>query len=80
VRDLYNENYKTLKKEIEEDTRRWKDLPWSWIGRINVVKMTILPKSIYRFNAISIKISMPFFIGIEKSILKFSYGSIKEPK
>jgi hypothetical protein len=52
VNDLYKENYKPLKKEIEEDYRRWKDLPFSWIGRMNIVKMAILPKAIYMFNAI----------------------------
>jgi hypothetical protein len=55
MEDLYNENYKPLKKEIEEDYRRWKDLPCSWIGRIDIVKMAILPKAIYMLNAISIK-------------------------
>jgi hypothetical protein len=55
VNDLYKENYKLLKKEIDEDYRKWRDLPCSWIGRINIVKMSILPKVIYMFNDLKFK-------------------------
>jgi hypothetical protein len=77
VKDLSVKNFKSLKKEIEEDLRRWKYLPCSWIGRINIVKMVILPKAIYLFNAIPIRISMQFFIDLERAIYKLIWNKKK---
>ena len=66
-------------KEIEKDTNRWKDIPCSWIGRINIVKITILPKAIYRFNAIPIKLPMAFFTELEQKNLKICMERQKTP-
>ena len=75
---LYDKNFKSLKKEIEEDTRKWKDLPCSWVSRINVVKMAILPKAIYRLNTMPIKIPEKLFTDLKRTLLT-AYEKAKNP-
>ena len=79
MKDLYIENYKTLLKEITEDTKKWKDILCSWIGIIKMAKMLILSKEMYRVNAIPIKIPMSFFKELRQKIIRFAQNH-KSPK
>ena len=78
MKELYTENYKILMKEIKDDINRWRDIPGSWVERTNIVKMTLLPNAIYRFNVIPIKLPITLFPKLEQKIHN-SFGNTKDP-
>ena len=79
TKELYTENYKVLMKKIKYDINRWMDIPCSWVGRINTVKMNILQNAIYRFNVTPIKLAMAFFTELEQKFHN-SYGNTEDPE
>ena len=80
IEELYTENYKTLMKEINDDINRWRDILCSWVGRINIMKITMLPNTIYRFNANPVKLTRTFFTELKQKNFHNSYGNTKDPK
>ena len=80
MKDFHTENFKKLLKGIKNDTNRWQDIPCSWIGRINVVKITVSPKATYRFNAIPLKVPMAFSTELEQPKKLNVYGNTKDPE